>query len=53
MEASFENAHENYRIFISAEPSADPQYHIIPQVRQLFSFINQTWLGARLLLVLN
>jgi len=32
MEASFEYAHENYRIFISAEPSADPAYHIIPQV---------------------
>lgn len=32
MEASFINPHENYRIFISAEPAADPSYHIIPQV---------------------
>jgi len=32
MEASFEHPHINYRIFISAEPAADPLYHIIPQV---------------------
>lgn len=32
MEASFEHAHPNYRLFISAEPAADPLYHIIPQV---------------------
>jgi len=32
MEASFERPHDNYRIFISAEPAADPLYHIIPQV---------------------
>ncbi|XP_025202252.1 dynein beta chain, ciliary-like, partial [Melanaphis sacchari] len=31
MEASFEHPHVNYRIFISAEPAADPLYHIIPQ----------------------
>ncbi|VVC32244.1 Hypothetical protein CINCED_3A002285 [Cinara cedri] len=31
MEASFENPHENYRLFISAEPASDPHYHIIPQ----------------------
>jgi len=34
MEASFENPHVNYRIFISAEPAADPLYHIIPQVNK-------------------
>jgi len=32
MEASFERPHDDYRIFISAEPAADPLYHIIPQV---------------------
>lgn len=32
MEASFEHAHPNYRLFISAEPAGDPLYHIIPQV---------------------
>lgn len=32
IEASFECPHENYRIFISAEPANDPLYHIIPQV---------------------
>lgn len=32
IESSFEQPHENYRIFISAEPAADPLYHIIPQV---------------------
>ncbi|VVC42146.1 Hypothetical protein CINCED_3A009485 [Cinara cedri] len=31
MEVSFEHPHDNYRIFISAEPAADPAYHIIPQ----------------------
>lgn len=31
MEASFENPHNKYRIFITAEPAADPLYQI-PQV---------------------
>uniref|UniRef100_A0A8D9BW96 Dynein beta chain, ciliary n=3 Tax=Cacopsylla melanoneura TaxID=428564 RepID=A0A8D9BW96_9HEMI len=31
MEASFENPHKDYRLFISAEPAANPEYHIIPQ----------------------
>ncbi|XP_055614548.1 dynein beta chain, ciliary, partial [Uranotaenia lowii] len=31
MEATLENAHVNYRLFISAEPAAAAEYHIIPQ----------------------
>ncbi|CAB3248907.1 unnamed protein product [Arctia plantaginis] len=31
MEECFENPHENYRLYLSAEPAADPAYHIIPQ----------------------
>ncbi|KAI5737115.1 hypothetical protein M8J76_010191 [Diaphorina citri] len=34
MEASFEKPHKNYRLFISAEPASDPEYHIIPQGMQ-------------------
>lgn len=32
MEKSFENPHPNYRLFISAEPSPDPEFHVVPQV---------------------
>lgn len=31
MESTVEEAHENYRLFISAEPAASAEYHIIPQ----------------------
>ena len=31
MEQCQENAHENYRLFISAEPAPAPEFHIIPQ----------------------
>lgn len=31
MEAAMENAHDNYRLYISAEPAASAEYHIIPQ----------------------
>ena len=31
MEKHGDNSHENFRMFVSAEPSADPAYHIIPQ----------------------
>ncbi|KAL1403957.1 hypothetical protein pipiens_005505 [Culex pipiens pipiens] len=31
MEATLEDAHENYRLFISAEPAMSAEYHIIPQ----------------------
>ncbi|KAG5679915.1 hypothetical protein PVAND_009451 [Polypedilum vanderplanki] len=31
MEAAAENSHENYRLFISAEPAESAEYHIIPQ----------------------
>ncbi|XP_076548684.1 dynein beta chain, ciliary isoform X2 [Osmia lignaria lignaria] len=31
MEQLFENPHENYRLFISAEPSPDPHESLIPQ----------------------
>lgn len=30
-----ENSHPNYRVFVSAEPAATPDAHIIPQVRKL------------------
>ncbi|XP_075225795.1 dynein beta chain, ciliary-like [Lycorma delicatula] len=31
MEACSENPHPDYRLFISAEPAASPEFHIIPQ----------------------
>ncbi|XP_013170954.1 PREDICTED: dynein beta chain, ciliary-like [Papilio xuthus] len=31
MEETFENPRDEYRLFLSAEPAADPAYHIIPQ----------------------
>jgi dynein heavy chain, axonemal len=31
MEATVEDSHEDYRLFISAEPAGSPEYHIIPQ----------------------
>jgi dynein heavy chain, axonemal len=31
MEAAVENAHENYRLFLSAEPAEVHEYHILPQ----------------------
>jgi dynein heavy chain len=31
MEQHGENSHENFRVFISAEPAGDPSAHIIPQ----------------------
>ncbi|XP_058455827.1 dynein beta chain, ciliary-like isoform X2 [Malaya genurostris] len=31
MEATLEDAHDNYRLFISAEPAPSPEFHIIPQ----------------------
>ncbi|CAH8620633.1 unnamed protein product [Schistosoma intercalatum] len=31
MEEAAEKGHANYRLFVSAEPAADPEYHIIPQ----------------------
>lgn len=31
MEAAVEGAHDNYRLFISAEPAPSAEYHIIPQ----------------------
>nr|CAD7423389.1 unnamed protein product [Timema monikensis] len=31
MEECNEIAHDNYRLYMSAEPAADPQYHILPQ----------------------
>jgi dynein heavy chain len=31
MEATVEDCNENYRLFVSAEPSEDPAFHIIPQ----------------------
>jgi len=31
MEKHGDNSHENFRMFVSAEPAADPAYHIIPQ----------------------
>ncbi|BFF92572.1 dynein beta chain ciliary [Drosophila madeirensis] len=31
MESSLNNAHENYRLFLSAEPAGDPLMHILPQ----------------------
>ena len=32
MEQLSENPHQDYRLFVSAEPSADPHESIIPQV---------------------
>ena len=32
LEKLSENAHENYRLFLSAEPASKPENHIIPQV---------------------
>ncbi|XP_037954213.1 dynein beta chain, ciliary [Teleopsis dalmanni] len=31
IEASLINVHPNYRLFLSAEPAADPAFHILPQ----------------------
>ena len=31
MEATLEDSHENYRLFVSAEPAEAAEYHIIPQ----------------------
>lgn len=31
MEATMEDSHENYRLFVSAEPAEAAEYHIIPQ----------------------
>ncbi|XP_055624132.1 dynein beta chain, ciliary-like isoform X2 [Toxorhynchites rutilus septentrionalis] len=31
MEATLEDSHDNYRLFISAEPAMSAEYHIIPQ----------------------
>jgi dynein heavy chain, axonemal len=31
MEKHGDNSHENFRMFVSAEPAGDPAYHIIPQ----------------------
>ena len=31
MEQYSETSHESYRVYISAEPAADPSSHIIPQ----------------------
>jgi dynein heavy chain, axonemal len=31
MEATLEDSHENYRLFVSAEPAESAEYHIIPQ----------------------
>jgi len=31
MEKHGENGHENFRMFVSAEPAASAEYHIIPQ----------------------
>ena len=32
MEKFSENAHDHYRLFLSAEPASKPENHIIPQV---------------------
>ena len=32
MEKLSENAHDKYRLFLSAEPASKPENHIIPQV---------------------
>ena len=37
MEKLSDNAHENYRLFLSAEPASKPENHIIPQVEFLLS----------------
>lgn len=37
IEITFENAHENYRLFMSAESTAFSQFHSIPQVSILVS----------------
>ncbi|KAL5106320.1 hypothetical protein TcWFU_007241 [Taenia crassiceps] len=31
LEELIEGAHENYRVFISAEPASSPEFHVIPQ----------------------
>ncbi|VDK33899.1 unnamed protein product [Taenia asiatica] len=31
LEELMEGAHENYRVFISAEPASSPEFHVIPQ----------------------
>lgn len=31
MEQTFEKSHDNYRLFISAEPATSDEYHILPQ----------------------
>ncbi|CAF4865593.1 unnamed protein product, partial [Rotaria magnacalcarata] len=31
LEQCAESGHESFRIFLSAEPSADPAFHCIPQ----------------------
>lgn len=33
LEQNWENSHESYRVFLSAEPASRPENHIIPQVR--------------------
>lgn len=34
-----ENSHNNYRVFMSAEPASKPTAHIIPQVSQLVELL--------------
>ena len=36
MEQSAENPHEDFRLFMSAEPNSDPHVSIIPQVIDFF-----------------
>lgn len=35
-----EGSHENYRVFISAEPAANPSSHIIPRKNCIGNFLN-------------
>lgn len=40
MEQCMDGAHDHYRLFISAEPAAAAEYHIIPQVVLVYLFIS-------------
>lgn len=44
MEQLYENPHDDYRLFVSAEPSPDPHESLIPQVIKYFLLLNRMYI---------